>query len=199
VGDTIDIEDDKARIFNFLADEIGLPLSEWMDRFLSIILYNPQEKSVKDRVLLTNRVGAEDLIISAQKGILYQLSKENPSRSGEYQAILNQYQFPFSGFERKLPKRMVRRPDTPDELPKKLDEERSVTPIFDGELNREAMAEALAAAMDAKGLSLRTAATAAGTTKSVIQKILGKEASIDKGREVLAGLGYRTEVSITPE
>ena len=87
---------------------------------------------------------------------------------------------------------------TPDELAKILDEQTSVTPIFDGELNREAMAEALKTAMEERGLSVRDAAAEVGLSKDTIQNIRNGTGSLDKATTALEGLGYRLSLSIEP-
>ena len=80
----------------------------------------------------------------------------------------------------------------------KLEKADNVKPVFEGTLNREALAETLRRVMIERDLSERKAAAEAGTTKSIISKIKSCDASIDKTAEVLESLGYRLDISIVP-
>jgi len=74
----------------------------------------------------------------------------------------------------------------------------SLAPIFEGQLDREAMAEALKAAIENRGLSVRKAASRADVSASVISQIKAKEASLDQAAKVLQALGYTIELTISP-
>ena len=72
----------------------------------------------------------------------------------------------------------------------------SITPVFEGTLGRESMAEALEHVMHEEDLSVRGAADAADAKQSVISRIKDGSASLDKSAEVLRALGYEMEVKI---
>lgn len=75
----------------------------------------------------------------------------------------------------------------------------ALAPIFEGELDRAAMAAALSAAMQEKGLSVREAAEVAGVSDSVISQINGQIVSIDHGAKVLGQLGFETGFYVRPK
>lgn len=74
-----------------------------------------------------------------------------------------------------------------------------LAPIFEGELDRGAMATALKKAMEDQGLSVRKAAGAAGVSFSVISQIKGQMASIDQAAKVLDQLGYEIDLTVRPK
>lgn len=74
-----------------------------------------------------------------------------------------------------------------------------LAPIFEGQLDRESMAEALKAAMDERGLSVRKAANEAEVSASVISQIKVQEASIDQAAKVLDQLGFEVELTVRPK
>lgn len=80
----------------------------------------------------------------------------------------------------------------------KLDKAK-LAPIFEGELNREAMAAALNRVMTERGLSVRKAADAAGTSAGIISSIKDQRASLDKAVEVLDQLGFETGFFVRPK
>jgi len=71
-----------------------------------------------------------------------------------------------------------------------------LAPIFEGELDRDAMAEALSAAMKEQGLSVRKTAAAASVGTNDIQRIGKGTATLDKAAEVLSNLGYELHVEV---
>ncbi|WP_298987429.1 hypothetical protein [uncultured Roseibium sp.] len=82
----------------------------------------------------------------------------------------------------------------PDPMSKLDDSE--LAPIFEGELDRQAMAAALSAAMKEQGLSVRKTAAAVDTSTNDIQRITKGTATLDKAAEVLSGLGYELHVEV---
>ena len=75
----------------------------------------------------------------------------------------------------------------------------ALAPIFEGELDRESMAEALDAAMRDQGLSVRKAGEASGTSAGIISSIKDQRASLDKAVEVLDQLGFETGFYVRPK
>jgi len=80
-----------------------------------------------------------------------------------------------------------------------LDDTESVSPVFEGALNREALAEALKTIMAVKGLSVRKAAEEIGTNKNNIQRSKDAGATVETTTEFLNDLGYDVNVSIVPK
>lgn len=94
----------------------------------------------------------------------------------------------------------MKRTDT-GELESTSDEDKkqaALAPVFEGALDRAALAEALLWVMKKRDLSVRKAADAAGTSASVISSIKSGEASLDKAAEVLENLGFEVGFSIHP-
>ena len=71
-----------------------------------------------------------------------------------------------------------------------------LAPIFEGELNRDAMANALEAAMQEQGLSIRKAAETVGIDKKEIQRVGKGTATLDRSADVLSGLGYELHIEV---
>ncbi|MAM06636.1 MAG: hypothetical protein CMF05_04010 [Hyphomonas sp.] len=70
----------------------------------------------------------------------------------------------------------------------------TIKQVYEGALDREAMSRALEAVMVEKGLSVRSAAEAAGVNKTDIQRIKSGDATLDKSTQVLRALGVGIEV-----
>lgn len=87
----------------------------------------------------------------------------------------------------------VAQPTAPGSL---TDNEKRLTPIFEGELGRLATAKALKALMGDKNLSIRKVAEIAKVQPKEVQRILGGEASIDKAAAVLRDLGCDLQIQI---
>ena len=68
--------------------------------------------------------------------------------------------------------------------------------IFDGTLDRDAMAHALNAVMTENGLSIRKAADAADVSRTDIERISKGSATLDKSADVLRNLGYELHVEV---
>jgi predicted XRE-type DNA-binding protein len=74
----------------------------------------------------------------------------------------------------------------------------ALVPIFEGELNREALAETLRLVMEQRGLSVRRAAALADVQAKEIQRISSGDATIDKGLKVLSELGVTVHFKAEP-
>ena len=74
----------------------------------------------------------------------------------------------------------------------------SIGPVFEGTLDREAMAEALRCVRKKAGLSQRATAEQAGTSQTDIKRIEQGEATVEKASEVLAQLGYQARMHLVP-
>lgn len=70
----------------------------------------------------------------------------------------------------------------------------TIKQIYEGALDRTAMARALESVMTEKGFSVRAAAEAAGVNKTDIQRIKSGDATLDKSAQVLKALGVGIEV-----
>ncbi len=82
---------------------------------------------------------------------------------------------------------------------KDLSTTEQLSPIFAGSLDRDAMAAALKAVMSKDNLSVRSAATEANTSPTVIQRVKDGSATIDTSLEVLENLGYPVAMSVPPK
>ncbi|MEQ6249895.1 hypothetical protein ABMC89_13455 [Sulfitobacter sp. HNIBRBA3233] len=72
----------------------------------------------------------------------------------------------------------------------------ALAPIFEGELNREAMARALDVVLAKEGLSERKAAAKVGVGKNDITRARNGTASIEKTTHILTELGYAPRLTI---
>ncbi len=75
-------------------------------------------------------------------------------------------------------------------------ESRSLAPIFEAQLNRQALADALNAVMAHEGLSEQKVADRTSFSKTDVNRARNGKASIDKTSSILVELGYPPSVTI---
>ncbi|WP_420412225.1 XRE family transcriptional regulator [Roseibium sp.] len=85
------------------------------------------------------------------------------------------------------------------DLRNKDDSLKSITSVFNANLNRSALAKALKQVRDLNGLSQRAAADLAEVSHTDIKRIENGTSSLDKSTEVLNALGFDVQIQVVPK